>query len=258
MPKHKCIEDKFPPSPCLSPSTIRAWSPVYDFNIKDNSNINLLLICKKDETVLDLTMKLVEKLLKYRFEISPPVNFTIFVEKWIFDRTPNPTFPLSPFHDPFLTPVDLIVSLGGDGTVLYSAWIFQGMHVPLIIPIYLKGTLGFLTLFDYEEALYCMEEALLILMKSPRNLHTNLRMRLRCCVHKQNRDGSFDIEAFHVLNELVIDRGPNPFMVNLDIFGNQAFMTNVLADGIVVATPTGSTAYSVCILLIFFVLTHCI
>jgi NAD+ kinase len=52
-------------------------------------------------------------------------------------------------------------------------------------------------------------------------------------------------EQFQILNDLVLDRGPSPYISNLEVFGDGNYLTTVLADGLVVATPTGSTAYSV-------------
>lgn len=70
------------------------------------------------------------------------------------------------------------------------------------------------------------------------------------------------VESFEVLNDLVVDRGPSPYVSLLELFGmlqsrkfvrlltyssgDEHHMTTVQADGLVVATPTGSTAYSVC------------
>ncbi|KAF7728836.1 hypothetical protein EC973_005462 [Apophysomyces ossiformis] len=51
-------------------------------------------------------------------------------------------------------------------------------------------------------------------------------------------------ESFEVLNELVVDRGPSPYMSMLELFGDEQHLTTVQADGICIATPTGSTAYS--------------
>jgi hypothetical protein len=52
-------------------------------------------------------------------------------------------------------------------------------------------------------------------------------------------------ETFQVLNELVVDRGPSAYMSQLELFGDERHLTTVQADGLVVSTPTGSTAYSV-------------
>ena len=51
--------------------------------------------------------------------------------------------------------------------------------------------------------------------------------------------------TFHVLNEVVLDRGPSPFISNLQIFCDDVLVTVVQGDGLIIATPTGSTAYSV-------------
>merc|ERR1712093_2685 len=52
------------------------------------------------------------------------------------------------------------------------------------------------------------------------------------------------VESFEVLNDLVVDRGPSPYVSLLELFGDEHHMTTVQADGLCVATPTGSTAYS--------------
>lgn len=52
------------------------------------------------------------------------------------------------------------------------------------------------------------------------------------------------VESFEVLNDLVVDRGPSPFVSLLELFGDEHHMTTVQADGLTVSTPTGSTAYS--------------
>jgi NAD+ kinase len=53
------------------------------------------------------------------------------------------------------------------------------------------------------------------------------------------------METFEVLNDLVVDRGPSPYVSLLELFGDEHHMTTVQADGLTVSTPTGSTAYSV-------------
>ena len=51
-------------------------------------------------------------------------------------------------------------------------------------------------------------------------------------------------ESFHILNDLVVDRGPSAFMSQLELFVDDQHLTTVQADGLVISTPTGSTAYS--------------
>lgn len=54
------------------------------------------------------------------------------------------------------------------------------------------------------------------------------------------------VQTFHVLNEIVVDRGPSSNMSMLELFGDERHLTTVQADGLCIATATGSTAYSVC------------
>jgi NAD kinase len=52
-------------------------------------------------------------------------------------------------------------------------------------------------------------------------------------------------EQYEVMNELVVDRGPSPYVSLLELFGNDKHLTTVQADGLAISSPTGSTAYSV-------------
>lgn len=130
--------------------------------------------------------------------------------------------------------IDLIITLGGDGTVLLAAWLFQD-HVPPIVPFHF-GTLGFLTLFNWENFSQRLDSIF------SNGCRFNSRMRLTCQVHKFKNNTP---TTFNVLNEIVIERGASPFMAILDIFGDEDILTRIQADGVAIATPTGSTAYSV-------------
>lgn len=52
------------------------------------------------------------------------------------------------------------------------------------------------------------------------------------------------VKEFHVLNEVVVDRGPSPYSTTLDLYIDDNKFTSILGDGIIIATPTGSTAYN--------------
>jgi NAD+ kinase len=141
------------------------------------------------------------------------------------------------FYDysmPIPDEIDLVVTLGGDGTVLLAAWLFQD-HVPPIVPFHF-GTLGFLTIFNWENftARMCS-----ILASGSR---FNSRLRLNCQIQKIKTETTL---SYNILNEIVVERGASPFMCILDIYGENNFLTKIQADGVAIATPTGSTAYSV-------------
>ncbi|KAJ4306381.1 hypothetical protein N0V88_001181 [Collariella sp. IMI 366227] len=73
----------------------------------------------------------------------------------------------------------------------------------------------------------------------PRDLVEELIGEEKDDEHTHRPDGTYE-----VLNEVVVDRGPNPTMSNIEIFGDDEHFTSVSADGICVSTPTGSTAYN--------------
>jgi NAD kinase len=67
---------------------------------------------------------------------------------------------------------------------------------------------------------------------------------LKGAASPQSRPLSSRLLRYHVLNEIVIDRGPAPYLSNLEVVADGCPVTRVQADGIIIATPTGSTAYS--------------
>lgn len=190
---------------------------------------------------------------------------------------------------------DFVITLGGDGTVLFTSWLFQRI-VPPILPFAL-GSLGFLTNFDFADYKETINRVL------DDGIRVNLRMRFTCTVYraiapeenkkkgakaikssggdilvrqvdkkgwealegahfqhtgpagpintcKQKKDKEImcfstrPVETFEVLNDLVVDRGPSPYVSLLELFGDDNHLTTVQADGLCIATPTGSTAYS--------------
>lgn len=185
---------------------------------------------------------------------------------------------------------DFVITLGGDGTVLFTSWLFQRI-VPPVLP-FAMGSLGFLTNFDFADYPAVVDSCI------DAGIRVNLRMRFTCTVYraifdkrthrkavkkgetgeimmKDMKSGGWEaveggwsgglpmqdggkcvkdkeimcfttkpVETFEVLNELVVDRGPSPYVSLLELFGDEHHMTTVQADGLCVATPTGSTAYS--------------
>ncbi|KAI8621209.1 ATP-NAD kinase-like domain-containing protein [Chytriomyces sp. MP71] len=137
--------------------------------------------------------------------------------------------------------MDLVVTLGGDGTVLYTSSLFQN-RVPPVVPFHL-GSLGFLTIFEKSTYAAVLGD---ILDGKPQ--FVNMRMRLEAQVYQNPEPEGSGLGKLvfsrKVLNEVVVDRGQHSTMVNLDLYGDGYHITSVLADGLVVATPTGSTAYN--------------
>ena len=191
------------------------------------------------------------------------------------------------------SPVDLVVTIGGDGLLMHANSIFQGAAPPILSLS--GGSLGFLAPFEMDD----MEAALargLQYVGGPRwnpkdsvgsgtmelGMLMSLRMRLSCSITdapdefafndaddgKKDRatylsglessstvtDGSVgglggtssvpSRREWTVLNEVVIHRDSSLALTRLEVYVNGAYLTTMQADGVIVATPTGSTAYS--------------
>ncbi len=127
---------------------------------------------------------------------------------------------------------DLAIVLGGDGTMLNAARRLARYCVPLVGVN--QGRLGFMTDIARDDMLTCMDD-LLDGRFTPEN-----RMLLAAEV---TRDGK-EIADNLALNDVVIDKGAIGRMIEFELFINGEFIYNLRADGMVVSTPTGSTAYS--------------
>ncbi len=130
--------------------------------------------------------------------------------------------------------VDFVVSLGGDGLLLHASTLFPRSVPPHIC--FNCGSMGFLTPFSCDRLTDVIRDIVL----APKPLNINLRMRLSARILHNGQLSCF----FYALNEVAIQREGGAFMSNLKCFCDDKRFTTVQADGLVIATPTGSTAYS--------------
>lgn len=165
--------------------------------------------------------------------------------------------------------------MGGDGTLLYTSGLFQDSMPPIMS--FHMGSLGFLTPFTLGSYKTDINR---VFNGHP---SLTLRHRLSCeirshhqvkhplsqevCEMDPNRDEPITPMTYKpvrtttfenklvlpndvlkakvlVMNEVVVDRGPSPYLTNLEFYCNGRLMTSVQGDGIIIASPTGSTAYS--------------
>ena len=126
--------------------------------------------------------------------------------------------------------------LGGDGTLLQAARDMFGRNIPLI-GINL-GTLGYLA----EVELANLEEALDKLLKD--EYIREERMMLAGRIHRGETEAEGTDEENYALNDIVISRCGSLQILKLHIYVNGQFLNTYSADGMIVATPTGSTGYN--------------
>jgi NAD+ kinase len=130
---------------------------------------------------------------------------------------------------------DLIVVLGGDGTLLGVARLAAPRGTP-ILGVNLGG-LGFLTEVTSDEAKNALAEVL------AGRYQVDRRIMLEATVHRST-PGTRVRETFQGLNDVVLNKGPLGRMLNLEVIADGRPFCTYRADGLIVATPTGSTAYA--------------
>jgi len=129
--------------------------------------------------------------------------------------------------------VDLLVVLGGDGTILRTVRFVSEYDIP-IVGINL-GEFGYLTEVNLNE----MFSALELIVKG--EYQTEKRMMLDITIYL----GTETVRQQSILNDVVITRGNLSRILNLETTVNGRYLTTFRADGIIISTPTGSTAYNI-------------
>src|SRR5262249_35726363 len=128
--------------------------------------------------------------------------------------------------------VDLIVVLGGDGTMLGAARLIGKRQVPVLGVNF--GWLGYLTEFTLDELFVALDN-----IREGR-YSSEQRMMLDVSLQRSGRT----IASHQALNDAVINKAEPARMIELECMINGMFVNSFRADGMIIATPTGSTAYS--------------
>ena len=128
--------------------------------------------------------------------------------------------------------VDLILVLGGDGTMIATARMLGDREVPVLGVNF--GGLGYLAEFRIEELYQALESI----------LSGNFRVDKRVMLDAELRRGGELITRNRVLNDVVINKSALARIIEIEVYLNQYFVNSFRADGLIISTPTGSTAYN--------------
>src|SRR5262245_1935255 len=127
---------------------------------------------------------------------------------------------------------DLCVVLGGDGTLLSAARLMGDHQAPILAINY--GGLGFLTEVTLEEMQPALESA----------LAGRVVIDQRMMMHVTIKRGASELASYHALNDVVINKGTLARIVEIEAHVDGRYVSRFRSDGLILATPTGSTAYN--------------
>ncbi len=128
--------------------------------------------------------------------------------------------------------VDLVLVLGGDGTMIAAARMMGATEVPVLGVNY--GGLGYLAEFRIEE-LYTALESILA---------GDFRLDRRVMLDVELQRGAEQVTRNRVLNDIVINKSALARIIEIEAYLNRQFVNSFRADGLIISTPTGSTAYN--------------
>lgn len=138
--------------------------------------------------------------------------------------------------DRVVAEADWVIAIGGDGTLLKTARLVGASGIPILGVN--SGKLGFMMQTTPDE----LGDALELVFEEKYTLDKRL------VLHGRTGNGAAEDadagEVFSALNDIVIDKGSICRVIELGIYINDEYVNDVVADGLIVSTPTGSTAYS--------------
>lgn len=131
-----------------------------------------------------------------------------------------------------LKEMSLVIVLGGDGTYLRAVRLLKGHQVPILG--FNMGYLGFLTVHNVDDVFAVLDETLKnkMVVQSRSRLHASVKLK------------TGQSKGFDALNDIVIERGSFSQLISTAVYFDKSYVNHIKADGLIISTPTGSTAYN--------------
>jgi len=187
--------------------------------LKSNKKIAIVYRLYSPEAV-KMAKKIATRLKSKHYKI-----FTAPEQKQIFGTT-------SLVSSDELKEMSLVIVLGGDGTYLRAVRLLKGHLVPILG--FNMGFLGFLTSHSLDEVFSTLDETL----KNKMVLHTRSRLHVTVKLKSGKR------VVYNALNDIVVERGSFSQLISTSVYFDGALVNHIKADGIIISSPTGSTAYN--------------
>ncbi|ORY28997.1 NADH kinase [Naematelia encephala] len=218
----------------------RQYSPAQHLSKWNARPKTVLLVQKPDD---DRANQAVARLLRHLTEHHPYLTLLVEPHTARYHDT-YPDLVVVDAADQALLPLytDLVITVGGDGTVLHTSHLFAEGECPPVLS-FSMGSLGFLLPFHIDS----MAETLEMTLAGPVSILN--RMRLACTPIDQNGQVLQCAKAvgdvgWQVMNEVTLHRGRHAHLTVVDAYFDGQHLTEAMADGLLLSTPTGSTAYS--------------
>lgn len=192
-----------------------------------------ILLKSYSPQVLDTFDKIISVLKKHPTKTS---DLKVFVDTTFKGKTPSFIKRLS--DERLISQSDLILSVGGDGTLLRAARLLlaaDSWNKAYLLGIN-AGRLGFLTLVHQGEITQTLHRLL--------NSKSKPELEKRACLEVQVNRAGKKLRSFHILNDAVIKNGSLSRLIEYKVHLDREFLSSYRADGLIISTPTGSTAYN--------------
>lgn len=181
-----------------------------------------------NDSVLPFVQEVFDALAVHKIEVSVYLKFHNYIKNKV--TLPKNVTTFSGYNE-LVNQTDVLLSLGGDGTLLDTLSLVRDSQIPVIGINF--GRLGFLASINKTEIIQAIEAL----------VHGEYSLDKRGILSLESQNDLFGDEGF-ALNDMTIHRRDNSAMMIIHAFMNGEFINSYWADGLIIATPTGSTAYS--------------
>lgn len=201
-------------------------------NNKEIKRVGLFVKNKEEAVKLQIDIAHYLKKKKGIETITHPLAATADTDPSILKKVESNCTILPPEHIP--SKVDAIIVLGGDGTLLNSTKYLSEIHTPPVLGINL-GDLGFMTESKIEETYESIDN-----LVGGKNIRIQKRMMFDVNIYRKDELTL----SRRTLNDVVINKNALARIIDLTIYASDTKVGTIKGDGLIISTPTGSTAYS--------------